>query len=91
MSYMFQRYIYILRKTFIQMNIQLVHPIFTHSVKTVNSGSYGYKDVDAITNVMLTYSLIKFTAVSLFVLYVVTCVHTIEVFAPQGRSSCTVE
>ena len=68
------------------MKTQLVQPVFTYNVKTVNNASYSYKDGDAIANVMLTYSRIKFTAVSLFVLYVVTCIHTsnIEVFAPQG-------
>jgi hypothetical protein len=86
MSCMFQRQISILGEKLMQINMQLVYPIYTYSVKTVNNGSYSYKDVDAIANVMLTYSRIKFTAVSLFVLYVVTCIQTcsIEVFTPQG-------
>jgi len=68
------------------MNIQLVCPIYTYSVKTVTNDSYSYKYVNVIANVMPSYSLIQFTAVSLFILYVVTCIQTcsIEVFAPQG-------
>ena len=68
------------------MNMQLVCPIYTYSIKTVTNDSYSYKDVNVIANVMPTYSRIKFTAVSLFILYVVTCTQTcsIEVFARQG-------
>jgi len=30
------------------MNIHLVCPIYTYSVKTVTNGSYSYKDMNAI-------------------------------------------
>jgi len=51
-----------------------------------------YKNVDAIDNVMLTYSGIKFTDVLLFILYVVICIEIlgIEVFQPKCSNPCAV-
>jgi len=61
-------------------------------VLKLRNGSYKYENLDAIVNVMLTYSWIKLIDVPLCILYVVVCIQTsgVEVYDPKGLSPCVV-